>query len=231
MLRQLRIENIILIESAEIPFERGLNILSGETGAGKSAVMQALRLIAGEKGDPKLIRHGSDKGVVEALFEPFPTSPVWALLEGAGIRFDREEPLVIKREVSAQGKSRAFINHQFASLTLLKEVGEALFDIASQHASQKLVSEAFQRSVVDAWGSFEEEVKAFTKSWEEECLAAKELLELTQNEARRLREVESLERQIAEIKEAGPLAQEDESLFRNTPTLSPAKSAGKKQEK
>ena len=129
------------------------------------------------------------------------------------MRFDREEPLVIKREVSAQGKSRAFINHQFASLTLLKEVGEALFDIASQHASQKLVSEAFQRSVVDAWGSFEEEVKAFTKSWEEECLAAKELLELTQNEARRLREVESLERQIAEIKEAGPLAQEDESLF------------------
>lgn len=219
MLKLLSIENIILVDAAQIPFERGLNILSGETGAGKSAVMQALRLLAGEKGDPKLIRHGADKSIVEALFELPTTSGVWALLEQAGLNFDREEPLIIRRELSLQGKSRAFINHQLASLPLLRDIGEALFDIASQHASQKLISESFQRAVVDLWADLEEEVKAFSKSWDQEKQLQAELELLVQGEARRLREIEVCTREVEEIDEAKFTAEEDVTLFQEYASL------------
>lgn len=213
MLKHVRVENIILIKSAHIPFEGGLNILSGETGAGKSAVMQALRLIAGEKGDVKLIRHGATKAMVEASFEPSSNSPLWPLLSDSGLTIDKNEALLIRREISLQGKSRAFINDQLISLPLLKEVGEVLFDIASQHASQKLTSESFQRNVLEIWGEFEDEVKHFGKSWEKECFLHKEIQELKESEAQRLREVESLQRQIQEIEAAKLLPNEDDDLF------------------
>lgn len=215
MLKLIRIENIILVHAAQIPFEKGLNILSGETGAGKSAVMQALRLIAGEKGDPKLIRHGTKKAVVEALFEPSTSSPIWQILEESGFSFDKEEPLVIRRELLEAGKSRSFINDQIASLSLLKILGELLFDIASQHASQKLHSDSFQRSIVDSWGCLEDELDTYAKSWEEEIASQEELDLLIANEAHRLREIETKTREIKEIEEAKLDPIDDEMLFQS----------------
>lgn len=213
MLTWLRIENIILVESAQIPFEPGLNILSGETGAGKSAVLQALNLIAGEKGDPKLIRHGTDKSVVEASFELPVTSQAWGLLEQAGLQCDRQEPLVIRREISLQGKSRTFVNHQLASLALLKDLGEHLFEIASQHISHKLVGEPLQRSAVDLWGDLELKLKAFGQSWEREKQLQHQLTHLVQHKAQRLREIEACTREIEEIEAAKIAPGEDEALF------------------
>lgn len=213
MLKSVRIENIVLIDAAQIPFEKGLNILSGETGAGKSAVMKGLHLLAGEKGDPKLIRHGKEKGVVEALFEPSQDHPVWEILERSGLSFETDAPLLLRREISTSGKSRAFVNHQMATLALLKEMGEALFDIASQHASQKLSSEGYQRATLDSWGALEGEIQAFAKSWEEEKRLKEELEALTMGEASRLREIEVCRREIEEIEHARLTPEDEEPLF------------------
>lgn len=214
MITLLRIHNLVLVESATIPFRKGLNILSGETGAGKTAIMQALKLIGGAKNDPKLIRHGAEKAVVEGEFTVSPHSPVWLLLEEGGFDPDPDEPLIIRREIPLDGKGRIYINQKLASLPFLKTIGEALFDIASQHASQKLGLESFQREALDAFGNHAPLLTAFQKGWEQEKQLEAELEALKTSEAVRLREIETLEREIEEIDSARLNPDEEEPLFK-----------------
>lgn len=213
MLKQLRIQNIILIESAEIPFEPGLNVLSGETGSGKSALMNSLNLIAGERTDVGMIRRGAEKGVVEAIFEVEENLQLKTLLEESGIDHDSGEELIIRREISAAGKSRAFINNQMAQLGLLKKVSGVLLDIVGQHANQKLFSVENHREILDLYGDLKEEITRFSKSWEEENKQRSKLEELIRNEAQRLRDMEMYEREFEEISSANLLENEEEELF------------------
>lgn len=220
MLKHLRIQNIILIESADISFEAGLNVLSGETGSGKSALMNSLNLIAGDRTDVSMIRRGAEKGVVEAVFDTSGNSSVKALLEEGGIDHDVREELIIRREISAAGKSRAFINNQQAQLGLLRKVSDLLLDIVGQHANQKLLTVENHREMVDLFGDLKHEVVAFSKSWEEENALRVQLEELVRNEAQRLRDIEMYQRELEELSSAKLKENEEEELFAEYTLLS-----------
>lgn len=213
MLKELRIFNIILIEAAEISFENGLNVITGETGSGKSAIMHALSLITGVRADSTIVRKGMEKGSVEALFEGSFSESLKQILDSAGITFDEEGGLIIRREISSNGKSRAFINNQLVQIALIKSVGECLVDIVSQHAGRHLLSIEAHRRIIDLYGDLEKEVSAFTESWERESDLQKKLNELVGNEAQRLREIEANLRELEELQEACLKDGEDEELF------------------
>lgn len=213
MLKQLRIQNIILIEQAEINFERGLNVLSGETGSGKSAIMNALNLIGGERTDTGIIRHGLSKGAVEALFDISEIPAMTTLLNEAGIDHSTDEELIIRREISTEGKGRCFINNQPVQQALLRKAMISLMDISGQHANQRLLSIDKHREMVDLYGGLENDVLVFSKSWAEENAVELKLSDLINSEAQRLREVEVCLMELEELREANIKEGEDEELF------------------
>jgi len=213
MLKELRIRNIILVEAADIQFSHGFNVLSGETGSDKSAIMNSLNLITGDRADSGSIRRGCEKATVEAIFDVRNLPLLKKLLEDAGIDHEDEEDLIIRREISHSGKSRAFINNQLAQLSLLRIVGQQLLEIAGQHANQKLMSLEKHREILDIFGDLEEEAVTFAKSWENENLIRKELDLLVSSESQRLREIEVCRMELEELDEACIKENEDEELF------------------
>lgn len=213
MLKQLHISNIILIESAEIHFEKGLNVLSGETGSGKSAIMDALSLAAGERTDIGLIRKGAERAVVEAIFDIDHIPSVSEALDEAGIDHRKGEELIIRREINASGKSRAFINSQLAQIGLLRKVSCDLLDIIGQHANQRLLSTDQHRKIVDIYGGLESKRNVFSQSWDEENAIKHQLNGLITTEAQRLRDIEVCRMEIEEIQNAALKDGEDEELF------------------
>lgn len=213
MLKELRLKNIVLIETAEISFSSGFNVLSGESGSGKSAIMNALNLIAGERSDATLVRRGADKGIIEAIFCVDGMNALMEILERAGIDHDESSDLCIRREVFATGKSRAFVNNQVAQLPILRQIADCLFEIVGQHANQKLLTLDYHRHTLDLFGDLKNEVQAFAKSWEEEIQVRKELEQLVNSEAQRLREIEICHMEVEEIEEAQLKDGEEEILF------------------
>lgn len=213
MLKTLRIRNIILIDTADIPFEQGFNVLTGETGSGKSAIIHALSLVTGERAETSMIRHGSDKGIVEAVLDVSHLPQVSQLLEEAGIEHDSNEELVIRREITMTGKSRAFLNSHQVPLSLLKKLSISLLEMVGQHANQKLFSIDNHRDIVDIFGSLQKEVSLFNHSWTEENRLRKRLEELVQNEAQRLREIDICQLELEELLTANIKENEDEALF------------------
>ncbi|MBA3602505.1 MAG: DNA repair protein RecN [Parachlamydiaceae bacterium] len=213
MLRELRIINIVLIESVEIFFEAGLNVITGETGAGKSAILHALSLIMGSRADSNVIRKGKDKGAVEAYFEKVIEGSLQKLLDDAGISYEDDSGLIIRREISHNGKSRAFINQQLVQLSFLKSVGAYLLDIVSQHASRHLLSLEAHREIVDLYGVLADDVATFARSWELEIELQRKLKALIEGESQRLREIEGCLRELEELQEASLKEGEDEEIF------------------
>ena len=213
MLRQLRIQHIILIDHADIHFEEGLNVLSGETGSGKSAIMEALSLVLGERADTGLIRRGCDKGVVEALFEVERIPGITSILEKAGIEHEPHDGLVIRREIHSNGKSRAYVNNQMAQLTLLRALGDSLIDIVGQHANQRLRTLEKHREIVDLYGDLEPLVEAFQSAWQHETALRCELETLVNSESQRLRDIEVCQMELEELNEANLKEGEEEELF------------------
>lgn len=213
MLKELRIFNIILIESAEIFFESGLNVITGETGSGKSAIMHALSLITGARADSTIVRKGMEKGAVEAYFEGPISESVKKILEESGVAFDDESGLIIRREISNCGKSRAFVNDRLVQISFVKAIGESLVEMVSQHAGRYLLSVEAHRRIVDLYGDLVEDVSSFAESWERENVLRNELKALIDGEAKRLREIESNLRELEEIKEANLKDGEEEELF------------------
>lgn len=212
MLKNLLIQNIILVEHADIPFEQGLNILTGETGSGKSAIMYGLNLAFGERTDSSLLRKGCEKGTVEAIFNMEGLDPLIQLLYESG--FDHSGPeLIIKREISSSGKSRLFINHQAAQLSFLKLVGQHLVQMVGQHANQKLLSTDYHRSVIDLFGDLESLLKKFKESHNKENILRLKLKTLIEAESQRLREIDISQSELEELEEARIKLGEDEELF------------------
>lgn len=230
MLKQLRIINLILVESAEIDFSEGFNVLSGETGSGKSAIMNALSLITGERAETGMIRKGAEKGIVEAIFDKAGIPAIEPLLEQAGIDFEETDELYIRREISAAGKSRAFINNQLAQLSLLRAIGHHLVHMVGQHANQDLLSLDRHRAIVDIFGGFKEQVSAFSSSLETEIDLQNELTELIENEAQRLREIEVCQMVMEELEEVNLKEGEDEELFQEYSLLVHAEEIGIKMQ-
>lgn len=139
MLRELSIRNLAVIENVSVSFHPGFHVLTGETGTGKSIVIDALALAAGGRGSADMIRHGEAKADIEAVFDLPVAHPVWEALERLGIEADSEESLLVRRELISHGKSSARINGQNVTLSMLREVGEHLVNIHGQHEHQSLL--------------------------------------------------------------------------------------------
>ncbi|KAF3362948.1 DNA repair protein RecN [Chlamydiales bacterium STE3] len=219
MIKFLKIHSLILIESMEISFAEGFNVLSGETGSGKSAIMEGLKTLFGNRGDASLVRHGCEKATVEAILDIHSRPDIQKLLQESGIDLDGEE-LVLKREISINGKNRTFINHQPVQVSLLKRLGSFLFNLVGQHANQMLFSVEEHRQLVDDFAGCSQEVSQFAESWKEEQELRNALQEWQQNEAKRLREVEICKMEISEFEEADLKEGEEEELFHEYSLLS-----------
>lgn len=165
MLTHLAIRDIVLIEKLDLALEEGLGVLSGETGAGKSILLDALGLALGARGDASLVRTGCAKGTVTAMFSPVTGHGAFAMLEDAGIEAE-EGAIVVRRVQQADGKSRAFINDQPASVSLLRQLGAMLVEIHGQHDDRALMDVSFHRAALDAYGSLQDQVAEVTRLWE-----------------------------------------------------------------
>src|ERR1700760_3116114 len=165
MLIGLWIRDVVLIEALDLSIGPGLTVLTGETGAGKSIILDALGLAAGARADAGLVRRGAAQAAASAVFAPPAGHPVWALLEEKGLSYARDEDLVLRRTLSADGRSRAFVNDQATGVGVLKEVGEALLEVHGQHETVGLLDARTHRPLLDAFGSLAGEVAACMDAW------------------------------------------------------------------
>ncbi|CAM2808603.1 DNA repair protein RecN [Paenibacillus sediminis] len=152
MLVTLSIRNLAVVEAVDVHFHPGFHVLTGETGAGKSIIIDALGLIAGARGSADLIRYGCEKAEMEALFDLEDNHPVWNTLAEFGIQGDRDEHLIIRRELTSQGKSTSRINGQLVNLSMLREIGEQLINIHGQHEHQNLLRIDRHLALLDTYG-------------------------------------------------------------------------------
>jgi DNA repair protein RecN (Recombination protein N) len=206
MLTALSIRDIVLIEKLDISLEKGLTVLTGETGAGKSILLDSLGLALGGRGDSSLVRHGAPKGTVTAAFALPPHHTALRLLEEQGIECDGE--LVIRRIQSADGPSRASINEQPVSLNLLRLIAGSLAEIHGQHADRALVDVAAHRRLIDAYGGLEEQVAEVGRLWQAVSDLATQLAEHRALMARAEAERDYIEHAVEELRALDP--QEDE---------------------
>ncbi|HEX4736967.1 MAG TPA: DNA repair protein RecN [Allosphingosinicella sp.] len=210
MLTGLSIRDVVLIESLDLEFGPGLGVLTGETGAGKSILLDALGLALGTRADSGLVRHGQTQAVVNVSFELPPDHVARALLAENGLEGEAGEPLVIRRLVRADGGSRAFVNDQSVSLGLLRELGAMLVEIHGQHDDRGLLNPRGHRALLDAFGRIDiSDAEQAWRGWQEaeaDLAAAREKLEAAQ------RDREWLEHAAAELTKLAPEAGEEEAL-------------------
>lgn len=212
MLSKLYIENVALINKLEIDFEKGFNVLTGETGAGKSIIIDAVNLVLGERATKELIKTGADKAKVVAVFDVLKNDAVNAILEETGI--ECEDELILSRELSMQGKNVCRINSAPVTLAVLKKVSDILVDIHGQHEHQKLMDEDSHIYFLDAFGGKEiakqkEKTEYLSKRYHE---IRKKMLSGFMSEAERERELDILSFRINEIESAALRIGEDEEL-------------------
>ncbi|MDQ4135527.1 MAG: AAA family ATPase, partial [Pseudomonadota bacterium] len=162
MLVQLAIRDIVLIDKLELHFREGLSVLTGETGAGKSILLDAFALALGGRGNGDLVRHGEAQGQVTAVFDCSLDHPARRIAAEAEI--DTEGDLILRRVQVADGRTRAFVNDQPVSVQVLKSIGAALVEIHGQHDDRALVDPATHRTILDAFGSLVEETRAVTEA-------------------------------------------------------------------
>src|SRR5688572_12656977 len=217
MLRFLRVRNFALIDHLEIHFEDGFNLLSGETGAGKSIVVDALSIIAGSKALSDTIRTGESRAIVEAVFE----ADVAARLEQLGLDAEGSD-VIIRREISSDGRNRVFINNQPSTVSALKELVPLLLDIHGQHDQQTLMDSSSQLDLVDAFAGVTElagKVRYLDGVIQK---AEAELAELIADHARKLERLDLLRFQSDEIQKANPKPGETETAHQQLAVLTHA---------
>jgi DNA repair protein RecN (Recombination protein N) len=217
MLTRLSIRNIVLIEAADIPLEAGLCVLTGETGAGKSILLDSLSLVLGARADASLIRHGQESGSVTAEFDVRGNSAVAALMAEMDIAAD--DTLIIRRAISADGKSRALVNEQPVSVTALKRLGEALVEIHGQHDQRGLMDASSHRALLDEYGNHTPlltEVRAHYSAWREAQAA---LARLEEEIEQTKREEDFLRHMANELAKLAPEEGEEEDLSERRTTM------------
>jgi DNA repair protein RecN (Recombination protein N) len=211
MLRLIRIRNLALIKELEIEFGRGLNLLTGETGSGKSILVDALGLLLGERSSQEMIRSDCDTAVVEGLFEIGSEHPAETQLSAAG--FDSEDgSLLIRREISVSGRNRVFINNHLATLATLKEIGDKLADIHGQQEQRSLLDLSTHMDWLDTYGDNAALLNEVRDQYKKLRETARQLEAIATNEQERLRRMDVLRFQIDEIRSVNPLPGERESL-------------------
>ena len=211
MLVQLSIRDIVLIDRLDLSFEPGLSVLTGETGAGKSILLDSLSLALGGRGDGGLVRHGEDKGQVTAVFDVEGSHPLRALLRENAIDEDGES-VIFRRVQSADGRTRAYVNDQPVSAQLMRQAGGLLVEIHGQHDDRALVDAEAHRTLLDAFAGLGEEaaeIGGLHRSWKEagrEARAHRARVEAAQREADYIRA------SVAELEKLSPVDGEEDEL-------------------
>ncbi|HZQ51005.1 MAG TPA: DNA repair protein RecN [Bryobacteraceae bacterium] len=212
MLLELMVENYAVVEQARIRFQDGLNVLTGETGSGKSIVVDSLALLLGARASAEMVRSGETRARVSGIFSVAAVPEVNRLLTEAGIESDSEEELIVEREIAANGKSRAFVANRPVTTAFLRQLAPALADIHGQNEQQLLFTTAAERDLLDEYaraGQLREEVAGAYARWRE--LETK-LAELNENEQEKLRLLDLWTFQRKEIDAVQPRSGEDAEL-------------------
>lgn len=219
MLRSLFIQNYALIEELDINFGSGFSVITGETGAGKSIILGAIGLLLGQRADVKAIRTGASKCIIEAHFNisTYGMRPFFEVNE-----LEYEEECILRREVHASGKSRAFINDSPASLTQMKELGELLIDVHSQHQNLLLNKEGFQLNVLDILSHNEGDLSVYQLMYNEWKQALHDLETLIARAEQDKADEDYIRFQLEQLEEAGLSIDEQEKLEQEADTLTHA---------
>lgn len=225
MLIGLWIRDVVLIEALDLSIGPGLTALTGETGAGKSIILDALGLATGARADAGLVRQGSNQAAVSAVFAPAPSHPVWDTLEEKGISYARDEDLVLRRTLSADGRSRAFVNDQATSATVLRELGEMLLEVHGQHETVGLLDARTHRPLLDAYGSLSALASTVAERWATWRAARNSADELRAAVAQAAAESEELALRLSELDRLDPQEGEEVRLAEERAILGAAEKA------
>jgi DNA repair protein RecN (Recombination protein N) len=205
MLIGLAIRDIVLIESLDLSFGSGLTALTGETGAGKSIILDALGLAAGARADTSLVRRGATQAVATAIFAPAATAAVWAYLDEKGLGYARDEDLVLRRVIGADGRSRAFVNDQATSVGVLRDLGAQLIEVHGQHETVGLLDARTHMALLDRFGGCDDALRRCMAAWSAWRAARERAGELRADRDRLAAEAEELAGQLAELDRLAPL--------------------------
>ena len=219
MLLEISIKNFAIIQEVSLTFDRGMTVLTGETGAGKSIIIDAMNLMLGSRATTDVIRHGSPKAEIEGLFSLEKNAELEAILTQQGIAVSDE--LIIRREILANGRSVSRVNGQLVNLSVLKEMGPYLVDIHGQHDQEELMRSSHHIGLLDSFGQadFQELKASYQQVFEAYRTLRKQVLDKQKNELEHKARIEMLEYQIAEIEAADLQAGEDEALLQERDRL------------
>lgn len=222
MLTELSIRNFAIIEALSISFEKGLTVLSGETGAGKSIIIDAIHLLVGGRGSAEFVRHGEDKAEIEGLFQlEDPNHPIYKRALEFGIEIE-DGMAVLRRDISKTGKSVCRINGKLVTISTLREIGGTLVDIHGQHEHQELMDETLHISLLDQFGG--EKLSAVLHEYEEVYRSyeqkMKQLKNLSENDQQMVHRLDLIQFQLDEIQTANLKLAEDEDLYEEKRKLS-----------
>ena len=220
MLQSIHIQNYALIESLDIDFHSGFSVITGETGAGKSIILGAIGLLVGQRADIKAIKTGATKCIVEARFN-VASYQLESFFETHDLEYDGEE-CILRRELLASGKSRAFINDTPASLAQMKELGEKLIDVHSQHQNLLLNQENFQLNVLDILAHDEKELQTYKELYSEYKKVSRELSDILEQADKNRLDEDYIRYQVEQLDEVNLQEGEQEELEQEAETLSHA---------
>lgn len=220
MLRQLYIKNFTLIDELDIKLHHGFSVITGETGAGKSIILGAIGLLLGQRADSKTLKHGADRCVIEAHFD-LSRYDLQPFFDDNDIEYDADDT-IIRRELTSAGKSRAFINDTPVALSMLKELGEQLVDVHSQHQNLLLSKQDLQLSVIDILANDSSELAAYQQSYGDYQRKKQQLEALEEDIERNRQNVDFLQFQYDELTHANLTAGEQEELEQQAETMSHA---------
>ena len=225
MLTGLSIRDLVLVEALDLEFGPGLTVLTGETGAGKSIILDALGLATGGRADGGLVRAGANAASATAIFAAPGDHPLWETLNEAGIEADPGEDLILRRQQGADGRSRAFVNDQAVSVAVLRSLGEQLIEVHGQHETVGLLDPRTHQDLLDDWAGLAGRVMVVREAWETRAAAAADLARLKLAAARAAEDAELLAEQLAELDQLDPREGEETALAEERALLGAAEKA------
>ena len=224
MLRHLDIRDILLIDHLELEFQAGLNVLTGETGAGKSILLDSLGFVLGWRGRAELVRSGADQGEVTAVFDVSGNAAIHALLEEAGLPVDDE--LILRRVNTTEGRKTAFVNSRRVSGELLRQLSEHLVELHGQHDDRGLLNPRGHRALLDDYAGLAGQIGSLRKLWRARGAAFAALAEAEERVAKAREEEEFLRHAVAELEALAPQHGEDETLDKARRRMQAAEKTG-----
>ncbi|HEY5412459.1 MAG TPA: AAA family ATPase, partial [Caulobacteraceae bacterium] len=225
MLIGLGIRDVVLIDALDLSIGPGLTALTGETGGGKSIILDALGLATGARAEAGLVRQGRSQASAAAIFAPAPGHPAWAYLEEKGLAFERDEDLVLRRQLSADGRSRAFVNDQPTSVGVLRDLGAMLLEVHGQHETVGLLDARTHRPLLDAFGGLGPETAAVAEGWRAWREAAARADALRAQALHAAAETEELSLRLQELERLEPREGEETALAETRALLGSAEKA------